>query len=63
VARHWLGSLLGLAGAMVTIPVLGLAAGAGLGALGKAAQEMGIFEEQLVTIRRELTPGSSRSSW
>jgi uncharacterized membrane protein len=49
-------------GAMVTIPVLSLAAGAGLGALAKATQEMGISEEQLLTIGRELTPGSSRSS-
>jgi len=48
-----------LVGAMVTIPVLGIAAGAGLGALAKATEKLGITEEQLATIGRELTPGSS----
>jgi uncharacterized membrane protein len=48
-----------LVGAMVTIPVLGLAAGAGLGALANATEKLGITEEQLATIGRELTPGSS----
>jgi uncharacterized membrane protein len=48
-----------LVGAMVTIPVLGIAAGAGLGALAKATEKLGITEEQLATIGREVTPGSS----
>jgi uncharacterized membrane protein len=48
-----------LVGALVTIPVLGIAAGAGLGALAKATEKLGITEEQLATIGRELTPGSS----
>jgi uncharacterized membrane protein len=48
-----------LVGAMVTIPVLGLAAGAGLGALAKATEKLGITEEQLASIGRELAPGTS----
>jgi uncharacterized membrane protein len=48
-----------LVGAMVTIPVLGIAAGAGLGALAKATEKLGISEDQLATIGRELTPGTS----
>jgi uncharacterized membrane protein len=39
--------------------VLGIAAGAGLGALAKATEKLGITEEQLATIGREVTPGSS----
>jgi uncharacterized membrane protein len=46
-------------GALATIPVLGLAAGAGLGALAKATERLGITEEQLATIGREITEGSS----
>jgi uncharacterized membrane protein len=48
-----------LVGACVTIPVLGLAAGAGLGALAKATEKMGISEEQLESIGRNLAPGTS----
>jgi uncharacterized membrane protein len=48
-----------LVGALATIPVLGLAAGAGLGALAKATERLGITEEQLATIGREITEGSS----
>jgi len=48
-----------LVGAMVTIPVLGIAAGAGIGALAKATEKLGITEDQLATIGRELTPGTS----
>jgi uncharacterized membrane protein len=48
-----------LVGALVTLPVLGLAAGAGLGALAKATERLGITEEQLKSIGREITEGSS----
>ena len=48
-----------LVGALVTIPVLGVAAGAGLGALAKATERLGITEEQLMAIGREITEGSS----
>jgi uncharacterized membrane protein len=54
------GALWGLlVGMLVTLPVLGLAAGAGLGALAKATEKLGISEDQLRTIGREVTPGSS----
>lgn len=48
-----------LVGTLVTIPLLGLAAGAGLGALAKATQGLGITEEQLESIGRSVTEGSS----
>jgi uncharacterized membrane protein len=48
-----------MVGALATIPVLGLAAGAGLGALAKATERLGISEEQLLTIGRGITEGSS----
>jgi uncharacterized membrane protein len=48
-----------MVGALATIPVLGLAAGAGLGALAKATERLGITEEQLAAIGRGITEGSS----
>ena len=48
-----------LMGAMVAVPVVGHAAGAGLGALRKATEKMGISEDQLRTIGQEITPGTS----
>jgi uncharacterized membrane protein len=48
-----------LVGAMITIPVLGVAAGAGLGALAKSTEKLGISEEQLTAIGEGLTPGTS----
>jgi uncharacterized membrane protein len=48
-----------MVGALATIPVLGLAAGAGLGALAKATERLGISEEQLVKIGQGITEGSS----
>ena len=48
-----------LVGALATIPVLGLAAGAGLGALAKATQGLGITEAKLESIGRSITEGSS----
>ena len=41
-----------------TIPVLGLAAGAGLGALAKATERLGITEEQLLKIGEGITDRS-----
>ena len=48
-----------MVGALATIPVLGLAAGAGLGALAKATERLGITEEHLESIGRGITEGSS----
>jgi uncharacterized membrane protein len=48
-----------LVGVMVAIPVLGLAAGAGLGIMAKATQRLGITEEQLAAIGKGITEGSS----
>ena len=48
-----------MVGALATIPVLGLAAGAGLGALAKATERLGISEEQLLKIGQGITEGSS----
>jgi uncharacterized membrane protein len=48
-----------MVGALVTIPVLGVAAGAGLGALAKATENFGITEEQLKAIGEAIKEGSS----
>jgi uncharacterized membrane protein len=48
-----------LVGAIVTLPVLGVAAGAGLGALAKSMEGLGITEEQLRSIGTEVTEGTS----
>jgi uncharacterized membrane protein len=48
-----------LVGVMIMVPVLGVAAGAALGALAKSTEKLGIDKEQLATIGRELTPGTS----
>ena len=41
------------------VPVLGAAAGAGIAALSKATEKLGISEEQLEQIRSEITEGTS----
>lgn len=46
-------------GAIMTVPVVGLAAGAGLGVLAKATEKLGITEEQLRSIGSEITEGTS----
>lgn len=48
-----------LLGGLFFVPLLGAAAGAGIGALAKATAAVGIDEEQLETIRRGITPGTS----
>ena len=54
------GALWGLLfGALFAIPVIGLAVGAGAGALSKARERLGISEEQLERIRGEITEGTS----
>ncbi|MFC4786523.1 DUF1269 domain-containing protein [Nocardioides sp. MAHUQ-72] len=54
------GALWGLlVGALFTVPVLGVAAGAALGAFSKATQGLGITEEQLELIRGEVVEGTS----
>jgi uncharacterized membrane protein len=48
-----------LLGALFTVPLLGAAAGAGIAAISKATEKLGITEEQLEQIRNEVTEGSS----
>jgi uncharacterized membrane protein len=48
-----------LAGALFTVPVLGAAAGATIAAGRKSAERLGISQEQLDTMRDELTQGTS----
>jgi uncharacterized membrane protein len=54
------GALWGLlGGALFTIPVAGLALGAGLGAIVKATDGTGITKDDLERIRTQVGPGSS----
>ena len=46
-------------GAIMTVAVVGLAAGAGLGVLAKATEKLGISEEQLRSIGEGITEGTS----
>src|SRR5690242_6077607 len=48
-----------LFGLLFTVPVLGIAVGAGLGALAKASEKLGITEEELEEIRAQVTEGTS----
>ena len=48
-----------LFGALFFVPVLGVAAGAGIGAISAATQKMGITSDQLEKIRGEVTEGTS----
>ena len=48
-----------LLGALFMVPVLGVAAGAGIAAISKATEKLGISEEQLEQIRSEITEGTS----
>ena len=54
------GALLGLLfGALFFMPMLGAAAGAGIGALHKALEHVGISSEQMDTLRWQITEGTS----
>jgi uncharacterized membrane protein len=54
------GALWGLLlGSLFLMPVLGAAAGAGLGAISGATKGVGIDQDQLETIRAQVTPGTS----
>jgi uncharacterized membrane protein len=61
-AKHgaaW-GALWGVAaGALFTVPVLGLAAGTAIGALRKSTADAGISQDDLARIRTEVVPGTS----
>lgn len=48
-----------LFGALFFVPVLGAAAGAGIGALTKSLGRVGITEEQMDTLRWQITEGTS----
>lgn len=48
-----------LFGSLFFAPLLGAAAGGALGALGKSLEAVGITEDQLGTIRDQVTPGTS----
>ena len=48
-----------LFGALFFVPVLGVAAGAGIGALTKSLGKVGITEEQMETLRGQITEGTS----
>jgi uncharacterized membrane protein len=48
-----------LAGALFLVPVAGGVAGAAIGAISKATQDVGITKEQLETIRTQITEGTS----
>lgn len=48
-----------LLGALFLVPVFGVVAGAGIGALSKATGGLGISKEQLETIRSQVTEGTS----
>lgn len=55
-----LGAFWGLLfGALFSLPLLGVAAGAGVGALHTAIQGVGITKEQMATLRWQITPGTS----
>ncbi len=59
VGAGW-GGVLGLViGTLFFVPVIGGLAGAAIGALAKASEDAGITKEQLETIRREVTEGTS----
>ena len=54
------GALWGLLfGALFFMPLLGAAAGAGIGALHKALERVGISKEQMDTLRWQITEGTS----
>ncbi|TDE92602.1 DUF1269 domain-containing protein [Occultella glacieicola] len=54
------GALWGLmGGALFMVPVLGVAVGAGIGALAKATEGTGITKDDLERIRTSVTPGTS----
>jgi uncharacterized membrane protein len=48
-----------LGGALFAVPVVGLAVGAGIGALSKSTDGTGITKEDMERIRTEITPGTS----
>jgi uncharacterized membrane protein len=48
-----------LGGALFAVPIVGLAVGAGIGALAKSTDGTGITKEDLERIRTEITPGTS----
>jgi uncharacterized membrane protein len=48
-----------LGGALFAVPVVGLAVGAGIGALAKSTEGTGITKEDMERIRTEVTPGTS----
>ena len=48
-----------LLGVLFTLPLLGAAAGAAIGAFSKATQRLGISQEQLERIREQVTEGTS----
>jgi uncharacterized membrane protein len=55
-----LGALWGfLAGALFFVPVLGAVAGAAVGAVAKSVSALGLDEQQLQMLRKEITPGTS----
>ena len=54
------GALWGLlAGALFTVPVVGVAAGAAVGAASKRAERLGISGQELDTMREQITEGTS----
>jgi uncharacterized membrane protein len=54
------GAFIGLAvGALFAVPLLGVAAGAGVGALYKISEGIGITKEDLDRIRSQITEGTS----
>jgi uncharacterized membrane protein len=48
-----------LVGSLFFMPLLGVAAGAAAGAVSKHVQGLGITEEQMESIRQQITPGTS----
>ena len=48
-----------LVGAVIAVPLAGAAAGAGLAAAHKSSERLGLSEEQLRTIKEEVTEGTS----
>jgi uncharacterized membrane protein len=48
-----------LGGALFAVPVVGLAVGAGIGALAKSTDGTGLTKEDMERIRTEVTPGTS----
>jgi len=48
-----------LLGTLFTVPLLGVAAGAGIAALSKATEKLGISQKELEQIRGEITEGTS----